>query len=158
MTDLENRSRNFDKCVWVDLNFFDSFLFYVYGCFSCIYVCAPWLAWCLRRPEEGAGAPVTGVTGGCQCHAGAGNWTHVLCRSSQCSSYLSSPWQNFLKRGLQLSLTLNTFLSKSWNQNFSLYGLCHLCVPGKISFYCQRYKTMFPVKTKSTYTYYSYKC
>lgn len=28
------------------------FLSYVYGCFGCIYVCAPLCAWCLQRPES----------------------------------------------------------------------------------------------------------
>lgn len=34
--------------------------------YVCLWVCLPCECTCLQKPEEGVGAPVTGVTGGCE--------------------------------------------------------------------------------------------
>lgn len=59
------------------------FLFYLYGCFDCIYVSANACAM-LQRPEEGIGLSGTGIrdTFDLLCQD-AGNRTLVLCLSKQ---------------------------------------------------------------------------
>lgn len=54
-----------------------SSIFYMYGCFACIYVCA--LCVCLQRLVTTAISSVVGV----------GNWTRVIWKSSHCSEQLS---------------------------------------------------------------------
>jgi hypothetical protein len=67
-------------------------------CMCTLCVCAP-VCMCLRRPE-GVGSP--GSAGGYEAaDVGAGNRTHVLCRSHQCSYLLSQ-----LSSSLELSSLL----------------------------------------------------
>lgn len=60
------------------------FLFYLYGCFNCIYVSANICVLFSGRPEEGIGLPGTGIkdTFELLCQV-AGNRTLVLCLSRQ---------------------------------------------------------------------------
>lgn len=59
------------------------YLFNVHWGSACMYVCV--------SPSD----PRTGITDGCKCHVGTGNWTPVLWKSSQ----LRTPWviSHFLK-------------------------------------------------------------
>ena len=41
-------------------------LFYMYGCFACMYVCTVWV----QRSEEEVGSSGTGVTDGCELPCG----------------------------------------------------------------------------------------
>ena len=53
-------------------SYISNFLFYVYGCFDCIYTCVPLYVWCLRTPEDGVESPGIRVTD-VSHHVGAGN-------------------------------------------------------------------------------------
>lgn len=59
------------------------------------HACEPGRSLMLWRCEEGVRSQLTGIVGGYeQPHVGAGNWTKVLWKGSQCSrplSHLSSP-------------------------------------------------------------------
>ena len=56
--------------------------FYLY---VCLCVCMHTYVWCLRRPEEGVESPGAWVIGNCELPVvGAGKWTLVLCKSSNC--------------------------------------------------------------------------
>lgn len=45
------------KCIFIYFLKKDSFLVHVYWCYTCTYVCGPWMCWCPQGPEEKGHSP-----------------------------------------------------------------------------------------------------
>lgn len=71
-------------CLFVCLRYIGILYTYVYKYFYLCIQCTTCIQ-CPHRPDEGTRSPLTTVTEDLHCHAGAGNWTWVLQKRSQCS-------------------------------------------------------------------------
>lgn len=85
---LRSYSKDIFTCLKEDLSFKKKDLLILLdtcGCFESMFICVIHVCLVPTKSKEGAGSPGTRVADCCELLCGAGNWTLVLWKSSQCS-------------------------------------------------------------------------
>lgn len=93
--DTVSYSLGSSKCNWVLKFCLKTYFYFLFMCFTCMYICALY-AWYLKRFEVAIDSPETGVTDVANCHVDAGNLIQSSGRAaspSNCEAFLLlAPW------------------------------------------------------------------